>query len=608
MGLVRIFYSLRNHMAQPAIPVFDDRTDLLGVPVFWHKSTADPPSSWDFWIGPFNLVITFRQKCDPRELLKPPAVVHDDPIPKPEAVGLDEDAVAIANRIAKNEAAVRRVEEMNDERRARVPRVAPGVYYYEVEQRIKSRLFFSLGSEGRKRFLHSYPVADLNAISFQEFHEFCVLLFKKEKNYIIERLQMYNAVHTDRESLEAFYWRFTGQAALCGWSIDQEKEVVRDIFILKMSFKDIQRELCIRPGVTPEETLKLLQEKGAQTASDLQKQFISSASMGSFSQSGSSSGQNTRVKQEPSFSVQGKKLSDRINRAQNNRSKGNANEKAKLCYFCGNRFSANHKQSCPARNVTCRNCSKKGHFAKCCNSKNVANVDVESDETVEKNCHFITSDSESEFAVLSVSAEESIKSIASVKKLEVVDAAMGKLRCIQITLRCGKTFFKATVDTGSPASFVNKRTADYIMKSVPAAKVFSEQECPIDTVYVDYNRKRIELLGTLIVNVSSLGWHKKSEKFLISQNRTRCLLGLDLQSQLGVRTTQVRPGRPLVGEVSQSNSNETSESLKLHFQQSFNGCFPESVEPKIIKFSLHSGHCSFRFKKKEDGYQCISKI
>ena len=284
---------------------------------------------------------------------------------------------------------------------------------------------------------------------------------------------------------------------------------------------------------------------------------------GSFSHSGSSSGQNTRIKQEPTFSVQGKKLSDRINRAQNNKPKANATtEKAKSCSFCGNRFSANHKQSCPARNVTFRNCNKMGHFAKCCNSKNVANVDDKSDETVEKNCNFITSDSESDFAVLSVAVEESKISVESVKKLEVVNVATGKLRCIQITLRCGKTFFKATADTGSHASFVNKRTADYIVKSVPSAKVFSKLESPIDTVFVDYDRKKIELMGTLIVDVSSLGWHVKSAKFLISENRTRCLLGLDLQSQLGVRTTQVRPERPLVGEISQSNTNETSESWK----------------------------------------------
>ena len=90
-----------------------------------------------------------------------------------------------------------------------------------------------------------------------------------------------------------------------------------------MRYKDIQRELCIRPGATPEETLKsaLLQEKGAQTATYLQNQFGSSSTMGSFSHSGSNSVQSTRIKQEPTFSIQGKKLSDRINRAQNDKSK-----------------------------------------------------------------------------------------------------------------------------------------------------------------------------------------------------------------------------------------------------------------------------------------------
>ena len=59
----------------------------------------------------------------------------------------------------------------------------------------------------------------------------------------------------------------------------------------------------------------------------------------------------------------------------------------------------------------------------------------------------------------------------SVKKLEVVNADTGKLRCLQITLRCNKTFFKVTVDAASQASFVNKRAADYIVKSVPSGVV-----------------------------------------------------------------------------------------------------------------------------------------
>ena len=58
--------------------------------------------------------------------------------------------------------------------------------------------------------------------------------------------------------------RLKGQAALCSWTVDQEKEVVREIFFAKTRYKDIQRELCIRTGNTSEEMLKsaVLQVKG----------------------------------------------------------------------------------------------------------------------------------------------------------------------------------------------------------------------------------------------------------------------------------------------------------------------------------------------------------
>lgn len=39
----------------------------------------------------------------------------------------------------------------------------------------------------------------------------------------------------------------------------------------------------------------------------------------------------------------------------------------KACYFCGGFLHAN-RASCPARDAVCHNCSKKGHFAKVCQS------------------------------------------------------------------------------------------------------------------------------------------------------------------------------------------------------------------------------------------------
>ena len=57
---------------------------------------------------------------------------------------------------------------------------------------------------------------------------------------------------------------------------------------------------------------------------------------------------------------------------------------------------------------------------------------------------------------------------------------------------------------------------------------------------VNYNKKPICLLGSICIPISSSGWKVKEACFLVSEKRTRNLLDLDLQDQLGVVTTQLR--------------------------------------------------------------------
>ena len=51
------------------------------------------------------------------------------------------------------------------------------------------------------------------------------------------------------------------------------------------------------------------------------------------------------------------------------------------------------------------------------------------------------------------------------------------------------------------------------------------------------------------------------------------LIRFRLAAPVGSENTQVRPERSLVGEVSLSNPNETSESWKSHFHQKFHRIF-----------------------------------
>ena len=47
-------------MAQPAVPVNEDRTDLLGIPPSWARPSINPPFLWESWIGQFFLAVGLK--------------------------------------------------------------------------------------------------------------------------------------------------------------------------------------------------------------------------------------------------------------------------------------------------------------------------------------------------------------------------------------------------------------------------------------------------------------------------------------------------------------------------------------------------------------------
>ena len=72
-------------MAQPAVPVNEDRTDLLGIPTYWAKASINPPFLWESWFGQFFFA-GLKDNIDPHDLLVEPTGVIDEPPPRPESV------------------------------------------------------------------------------------------------------------------------------------------------------------------------------------------------------------------------------------------------------------------------------------------------------------------------------------------------------------------------------------------------------------------------------------------------------------------------------------------------------------------------------------------
>ena len=198
------------------------------------------------------------------------------------------------------------------------------------------------------------------------------------------------------------------------------------------------------------------------------------------------------MKQEPTCSIQPSRGRRNYPHNQNNRQSSQSNQPSKSCYFCDNPYSPEHRKSCPARDVTCNLCRKRGHFAKCCSSsKRRVNL-VQENEDVSGpsvDCNFIDVDQDSE----PENGVFLLESAVMIHSVETLKSSGGQPRSLSIQLRSGYSFFYSTVDTGSPVSFLNKRTCDLLLQRSPMIEFRDITRHPIDTLYVDYNKKPIRL-------------------------------------------------------------------------------------------------------------------
>ena len=91
---------------------------------------------------------------------------------------------------------------------------------------------------------------------------------------------------------------------------------------------------------------------------------------------------------------------------------------------------------------------------------------VQNDEALsDQECNLIdvNGDCEPQYGVMAID-------IVQLNNVELLKAAGGQPRSLSIQLHSGKSFFYATVDTGSPVSFLNKKTAGILMRRIPNVK------------------------------------------------------------------------------------------------------------------------------------------
>ena len=241
-------------MAQPAgFAAQDNRTDM-GIPVFWASANLDPPWQFKIWFEQFLMTVTVKENVNPEIILEEPKDILEEPPPRPETPREGETEAATIARNLRDKLARDRVLLENEERRTRGPGVGHNVFYNEVQKKLVSRLFLSLGTDGKKRFLQKNPHVEISKMSFREITELAEVSFQKVKCVTYERYELFTRMQESGESLEAFHAALTAQAARSELGT-LESEIVRDLFISKMKNRTLQDTLTIET-LDPEEVLK----------------------------------------------------------------------------------------------------------------------------------------------------------------------------------------------------------------------------------------------------------------------------------------------------------------------------------------------------------------
>ena len=131
------------------------------------------------------------------------------------------------------QAAVRRTDEWNAERRRKRLRIGQNSSCHEAAARLKSCLLFYLGNEGKRRFTDSNLHLNHKVGSLENFHDAFEALFQNARDYTVEQIKLYSTIFMlETDSFSSFLAPIAAQAALCNWPQDQE----RDTFIAKRFF------------------------------------------------------------------------------------------------------------------------------------------------------------------------------------------------------------------------------------------------------------------------------------------------------------------------------------------------------------------------------------
>ena len=251
-------------------------------------------------------------------------------------------------------------------------------------------------------------------------------LYEKPKNEIFARHLLATKKQDPGERIDHFYQTLLQLSKDCEFkdvtSTEHCNGYIRDSFIAGLSSSYIRQRLLENNSLTLQEALdkaRSLETAQTQAAVYTNSTIVSSSETATCA--------HTESIQLPT---------DYEHQSSNTCAVSKSSSTNFVCYFCGGK-ERHKRSSCPARNATCKNCSRKGHFAKVCLSANQDKLSAATSKLCGTN------------------SKNSSRSN--------IDRAMVKVKINNVNLQ-------ALVDTGSSDSFIGQDIAKCLGISIRPSK------------------------------------------------------------------------------------------------------------------------------------------
>ena len=383
-----------------------------------------------------------------------------------------------------------------------------------------SSLYLSLGMAARKNLLNKYPTTNIASISLTDLIKNCKDCFEKPKNETLDRFKFLSRKQEEGETLRQFWSELNGLAAKCNFGGITES-LVKDVFIVNMNNKEVQQKMCTEPKSTIEENI----------------QFAFAYEEGIIRQQSFEQTTQPNIKCEP-------KDINNINKKMGTKQK---------CFRCEGQFTPQHLKECKAIGVTCMKCEKKGHFAKCCQTKS-SNF-AKSRKVAEAPQRIQKIDGWDE------TSEESITEDNCVLTIEGDENGQ-----FTMTGKINGNEFKAMVDSGSPVTIFAIDEIKRIMKR----KVLHIRDIPKDEEYVDFNKRKLNLLGFVFCQLEVGGSKLQKARILVAPKGAKSLVGRDWLNSFNYQfvSPNQSEGKPAIYKITQNKlqPNKTEKPNETELQ------------------------------------------